>query len=113
MGLALKDSILQDIAIVEAAGHLDGNGAPEMERRCIPLLERQGSRLVLDFAGLDYISSAGLRSLLVLAKKARAVNGALAICNPSPMVREVMEISGFDKLLRLTDSRESALAAVR
>jgi anti-anti-sigma factor len=113
MAFALKNSVADGITVVEASGHLDGNGAPELEKHCLPLLESQGAKIVLDFAALEYISSAGLRGLLVLAKKAKAVNGSLAICNPATMVREVMEISGFDKLLRLTDSRDAALAAVR
>jgi anti-anti-sigma factor len=99
------------VEVLEIGGQLDGVGAPEIEKRCLAILGAPGARLVLDFSGLDYISSAGLRSLLVLAKKARAAGGGFAICNPAPMVREVMEISGFDKLLRLTDSREAAIAA--
>jgi len=113
MGFSMKDIAMETVAIVEVQGHLDGTGAPELEKHCIPLLGAQGSRIVLDFTALEYISSAGLRGLLVLAKKAKSVNGAIAICNPAPMVREVMEVSGFDKLLRLMDSREAALSAVR
>ena len=112
MAISMKDSSSGDMTILEISGHLDGTGAPELEKRCLPLFDRKGAKLLLDFSALDYISSAGLRGLLVLAKKARAGEGALAICSPSPMVREVMEISGFDKLLRLADSREAAAQAM-
>lgn len=113
MGFSMQDFLSQNTTVVETQGHLDGSGALELEKHCLPLLGVQTARIVLDFAKLEYISSAGLRCLLVLAKKAKSVNGAIAVCNPAPMVREVMEVSGFDKLLRLTDSREAALTAVR
>lgn len=113
MSLSMNELAEGDITILDLTGQLDGVGAPELEKRCLPVFDRSAARLVLDFSGLDYISSAGLRSLLVLAKRARAADGAFAICNPAPMVREVMEISGFDKLLRLADSRTAAVSAVR
>ena len=112
MAISMKDSSSGDMTILEVFGHLDGSGAPELEKRCLPLYDRKGAKLLLDFSSLEYISSAGLRELLVLAKKARAAEGALVICSLSPMVREVMEMSGFDKLLRLADSREVAAQAM-
>ena len=68
--------------------------------------------MVLDLARLDYISSAGLRVVLLLAKKLKQAGGALALCDIQPSVREVFEISGFLAILTVCDTRAQAVAAL-
>ena len=96
-------------AIVAAAGKLDAAGAPELETRCRELIQAGTPRLLLDFAGVEYISSAGLRSLLVLAKAVKSAGGGLALCGLVPAVRDVMSISGFDSILPLAEDRTGAM----
>ena len=98
------------MCIVTIAGRLDGTGAPEVEAHCRALMEGGDVRQLLDLAEVEYISSAGLRSLLVVAKQIKAAGGVLVLCCLTPMVREVMEISGFDKILTLSADRDAALA---
>ena len=66
-------------------------------------------QLVLDFAALDYISSAGLRLVLVLAKRLKQAGGKLVIYGMQPHVREVFDISGFLAILNVTGTRAEAL----
>ena len=54
---------------------------------------------MLDLGRLDYISSAGLRVVLIAAKRLKSVGGALVLCTLNPSVREVFEISGFASIL--------------
>ena len=68
MILKLQDAKVGEVAIVSVAGRLDGAGAPEIAAHCNTLITGGATRLLLDMEGVDYISSAGLRSLLVLAK---------------------------------------------
>ena len=68
---------------------------------------------MLDLTGLEYISSAGLRSLLVLAKAVKSAGGAMVLCCLTPAVREVMTISGFDNILALAADRPAALALLK
>ena len=96
-------------AIVAARGRLDAAGAPELETRCKALIQEGANRLLLDFAKVEYVSSAGLRSLLVLAKAVKSAGGALALCCLVPTVRDVMTISGFDNILPLAADRAAAL----
>ncbi|HPT17115.1 MAG TPA: STAS domain-containing protein [Kiritimatiellia bacterium] len=98
-----------DVAIVAAGGRLDAGGAPEFETRCKALLQEGAKRLLLDLAQVDYVSSAGLRSLLVLAKAVKSAGGAMALCSLAPAVRDVMTISGFDNILPLAADRAAAL----
>jgi len=112
MILKLQDAKVGAVAIVSVAGRLDGAGAPEILAHCNTLITGGATRLLLDVEGVDYISSAGLRSLLVLAKSIKAVHGSLVLCNLSPMVRDVMAISCCDRILTLAVNRDSGIAAL-
>ena len=68
------------------------------------------NRLVLDFTRLEYISSAGLRVLMIAAKQARSTGLALAICGMQPLVSEIFQISRFHTLIACHDTLEQALA---
>ena len=97
------------ISIVAASGKLDAAGAPTLEARCKALIKEGANRLLLDFAKVEYVSSAGLRSLLVLAKAVKSAGGAMVLCSLVPAVRDVMTISGFDNILPLAADRAAAL----
>ena len=80
-------------------GRLDTNTAPQLEAE----LKRSVTgitELVLDFAGLEYISSAGLRVLLA-AQKVMNKQGKMVIRNANSMVMEVFEITGFVDILTI------------
>ena len=81
-------------------GRIDTLTAPQLESELKPLLNGI-SELVLDFAQVAYISSAGLRVLLATQKSMRSVGGSLMITNAVPAVREVFDITGFSDILTL------------
>jgi len=64
---------------------------------------------VLDLAGVDYLSSAGLRSILTLGKHAQSSGGKLVLCGIRGTVREIFEISGFLSLFPVADDMEQAV----
>ena len=101
------------VAILNAGGRLDAGGAPEFEAQGKALLREGAKRLLLDLAGVEYVSSAGLRSLLVLAKTVKSAGGAMALCGLVPAVRDVMTISGFDNILPLAADRPAALELLK
>lgn len=98
-----------DVTIVTLDGRLDVVGAPEIEEQGQTLIQNGCTRLLLDMSSIDYISSAGLRSLLALAKAMKSVDGKMVLCCLSAMAREVMGISGFDKILAIAPDRDAAL----
>ena len=65
-----------------------------------------------DLGEVHYVSSAGLRVLLKAAKQAKAGGGAFAIASPQAPVREVLEISGFDKILAIHATRDEAVKGI-
>jgi anti-sigma B factor antagonist len=98
-----------EVQVVELGGRLDNLSAAEFDRK---IAELPGTRIVLDLAKLDYISSAGLRSVLGALKRASAQGGKLALAAPVPSVLEVFEISGFITLVTVYPDRASAVAAL-
>lgn len=101
-----------EVAVVAVAGQINSANAAEIEARLLEQIEQGERRCVLDLGKLDYISSAGLRVVLVLAKRLKENQGRLALCNLQPHVREVFDISGFLAILNVTDNRDQALAQV-
>lgn len=79
-----------------------------LEREAFGVIDAGGRRLLIDFNGLDYISSAGLRAALAVAKRMNAAGGRLALCSLSPQVAEVFEISGVNAIIDIHASAESA-----
>lgn len=94
--------------VLELQGRLDSNTSKAVEDRLAVMMDGGVNALLLDFTQLEYISSAGLRVLLVVAKRMKVAGGRLAICALRPEVREVFEISGFSKIFSIRPNRTEA-----
>jgi stage II sporulation protein AA (anti-sigma F factor antagonist) len=101
------------IAVVGLAGRLDTGSVESTEKRLLELIDAETRSLVLDLAGLTYISSAGLRVLLVIARKLKSQKGGVVLCAVQRYVKEVFDISGFSTIFPFCDTREQALASVQ
>lgn len=101
-----------DSLIIAPIGRIDSETAPGLEKKLRTILAETPSNLILDFSATDYISSAGLRVVLLTAKQMRSSGKGLAICGLNDNVREVFSMSGFDKILTIVVSREQAIAKV-
>ena len=99
----------QDVSIVAFAGNLDSNTSPQAQQALDAILAGGGKKLVIDFSGLDYISSAGLRVLLGAAKKLSGAGSALRLFGLNDTVREVFQISGFSTILTVCTTEADAL----
>lgn len=99
------------VRLVRLDGRLDAATAAEVERRLGEVLESGATRIALDCAALEYISSAGLRVLLSATKRLRQAQGTLVLGGPPPAVLEILEIAGFTGLLQVLGTAEEAVAA--
>ena len=97
--------------IAKAEGRIDGVNARDFEEALKAAISADDNTVVMDLEGLSYISSAGLRVILLIAKTLRKRNAKLMLCSLSDPIREVFEISGFDKIIPVHASREQAIAA--
>lgn len=111
MGVGLR-IVLEEIehrVILRIDGRLDAASAPILERKISGLMDEGHHYLVLDFARIDYLSSAGMRVLLAATKKLKAQKGALVIFSVADDVGEVIKMAGFDKILYICSSEKEAL----
>ena len=97
--------------IAEVKGRVDSANAREFEQTLSAAIG-DDRNVIIDFEGLSYISSSGLRVLLLVAKTLRQRSAHLALCSLAGSIREVFEISGFDKIIPIHGSRAEALAAL-
>jgi anti-sigma B factor antagonist len=97
------------ITVVGVEGNLDTNTAPDAQQHLDGLQDEGVQKILVNFGDLDYISSAGLRVLLVTAKRLGASGGSLRICGLNETVSEVFEISGFSVILSVFGNEAEAL----
>lgn len=96
--------------VLSVKGRMDAVTAPEFENQCGKLMEGGDKAFVVDLGGLEYISSAGLRSILSAAKKLKAAQGEIRFCGLKGMVQEVFSISGFATMFPISDTVDAAIA---
>ena len=112
--MPLSSSRFADVVVLAVSGRIDHATAEAFKADLAPHLARCAAgqdSVVLDFAGVDYVSSAGLRVLMLAAKQAKAQQGYLALAAVQPLVLEILEISKFTLVLRLEPSVRDAVAA--
>jgi anti-sigma B factor antagonist/stage II sporulation protein AA (anti-sigma F factor antagonist) len=102
-----------DTTVVAPVGRIDHASAAELEAALTPLLDdaaRRRGALVLDFSGVDYISSVGLRVLMLAARQMRTAQARIGVAALQSVVAEIFTISRFDKVLPVRATLEQALA---
>jgi anti-anti-sigma factor len=108
--MQIEDAGVPGIAVAVLEGRLDTATAPAIEGQLLQQLN--GQRVVLDMSGVGFVSSAGLRVLLKAAKAAKTSGNGFVLCGLQPAVREVYEISGFDRIIIVHPTRDAAIAAL-
>ncbi len=96
--------------VIAPEGRVDSVSSSELEKLVVSRIEGGERRLVLDLSGVEYISSAGLRVLLMAAKRLKEPPAGLVLCGMGPSVRTVLELAGFLPLFAVEARREQALA---
>jgi anti-anti-sigma factor len=110
----LDSARFADVVVLSPKGRVDHASAEGLKTELAPHLARCApgqDQVVLDFAGVEYISSAGLRVLMLAAKQAKAQGGFLAVAAVQPLVQEILEISKFTLVIRTLSSVRDAVAA--
>ena len=96
--------------IAQVAGRVDSANAREFENALNTAINDDDSKVIVDFEGLSYISSSGLRVILLVAKALRSRDAKFALCSLSDPISEIFKISGFDKIISIYHSRLDALS---
>ncbi len=105
-----KEARIKDILVIVLSGRLDANSAEPFQEQLLPKIESGETPILLDLVDLEYMSSAGLRVLLVGARRLQEKGGRLGACSVQGEVREVLQMTGFDNFVAVYVDRETALA---
>jgi anti-anti-sigma factor len=101
---------LGKLIVFTPIGRLDFGTASSFQSELENTLAGGPAGMIIDCAGLEYVSSAGLRAFLLVSRAAKRAGVALAICNLKPVVNEVFDISGFSQIIAVCADRAAALA---
>jgi len=111
MPLTMNGSRTDAAVILQVIGRVDGDTAADLERTCLQWSTPSDRNLILDFSELQYISSAGLSSILGAGKEIDGHGGQLLICGLTDRLKQVFIFSGFDTLFPLFETTEAALTS--
>jgi anti-sigma B factor antagonist len=113
--MALTHRSYGEARVVSPRGRLDHDNCEMFQRDLATELEacaKEHASLVLDMSGVDYVSSAGLRCLMIAAKQAKSHSGRIVIAAPQAVVAEILQISRFNLVLPVFGTTREALASV-
>lgn len=96
--------------IVHMKGRIDASSAKDLEQQVLQHIQAGETQLILDFSEVDYISSAGLRVVLLIAKQLNGKGGSFKLCKMNEIILNVFEISGFSQLFSIFNTLEDAIA---
>jgi anti-sigma B factor antagonist len=109
MGIIIKS--VKGVTVMELAGSLDGKTAPEVQKQVLSGAEGQ-NRVILDMTAVSFVSSAGLRILLLLYRQLKAKGGKIALVGTSEEIKDVMSNTGLINFFLIADSLEGGIAAL-
>ena len=101
----------ESVLVLNPLGRIDGTNAKEFEDALLGRIAAGDSQILMNFEGINYISSAGLRVLLMAAKRTTQAKGRFALCTVQEHIQEVFRVSGFSEIIPIHDERSEALTA--
>jgi anti-anti-sigma factor len=104
----ILETLVTGVLILEPSSAINSANAKTFASRIVETIELRQCNIVIDFQKVNYISSAGFRSLLIIGKSAENADRKLVLCGMSPEVRRVFEIAMFDGDFIICSSREDA-----
>jgi anti-anti-sigma factor len=110
--MELTEEARGGVTVVTARGRLDSASSAMFAERLGHLVAGAQPRLVVDFAKVDFVSSVGLRAVLIIMKKIKAAGGMFALCAVQDPVRDVLDITGFTTMIAIHPELASALATM-
>ena len=107
--MEIKEEKRGKVKIVGLRGRLDANSSQTVEKQLLALINQGECRLVLDFSELTYMSSLGLRVLMMVAKNIKKVNGKLALAGLNDHIYEIFKIAQFTTIFSIYPSCDEAV----
>lgn len=111
--MSLDVEQLPDCTIIALSGHLTGSVTSRIYEQILTHIKGQRPNVILDLAGVTYLSSAALRVLLLLYRLVDKREGRLVLAGMRDEVYDILSITGFSELFRTYPDRATALAMLR
>ena len=102
---------IDGVTVIDMAGRLDTSTSGNAYDEMVEIAQSGVTNVVLNLDKTEYISSAGLRVILMAAKLLKSSKGEMKICHANGVVKEVLETSGFNHIIDLYDDEKGAIAA--
>lgn len=102
-----------NLLILDLSGRLDASSSAEALEQFNGIIDAGNTQLVANLGQLEYISSAGLRVFLMIAKKLKAAQGKIHLCHLPDYVKEIFEISGFASIFPIHATEAEAITAIK
>jgi|TARA_B100000315_G_C14285216_1_gene454893 anti-sigma B factor antagonist len=109
--MEIKTRRIGEVLVVEITGRMDTQSSGPASEEMARIVEAGNGKILLNLQDLEFISSAGLRVLLRTTKLLPDTEGKMIICQVKGVVKEVLEISGFDTFIDVYDTEAAALEA--
>ena len=100
------------VTVLVMKGRLDSNTSPDFETEVFGIIRSGGINMVIDLAGVDYVSSAGLRVFLKITKEIKQAGGKFALCSMKEYIREIFDMSGFALFIPIHAGPEESVQAL-
>ena len=110
--MEMKSTKEGDVLIFEPEGRIHGTNARDVETAFLDKVRGGELVILVDFSEVDFISSAGLRVLLMVAKEVKARSGRIELCSMRDYLKEVFEVSGFNAIFQIHEARSDGLASL-
>lgn len=110
--MEVRTGVRDGLAVVEIEGEIDSRTAPEAQEKLLPFVE-QHHRLIMDLGRVTFMSSAGLRMMLLVYRHVTAAQGRIALVGLAEQIRDAMSATGFLAFFEVCDTMEEAKTAIR
>jgi anti-anti-sigma factor len=108
--LSVRSTQTKGVLVLEPKGRIDSSSVAAMDDAFRQALASEAKALLVDMAGVEYISSGGLRSFLLALKEMKKREGKMCLCSLTPNVSKVFKLAGFNTIFDIRGSRDDAMA---
>ncbi|AXE21887.1 anti-sigma B factor antagonist (plasmid) [Runella rosea] len=110
--MKVAENIIESIAVIEVEGNIDSKTAPEFEKAAIAAIKGQG-QVIIDLSKVEFLSSAGLRVLLMIYRQIKSQSGKVVLVGVSEDIQDVMSNTGFINFFIIVNTLEEAVETLK
>jgi len=113
--IELAESQFDEFVLVRAKGRIDHETADQFREQVVAALEKSsdhGGNIIIDLAGIEYVSSIGLRAFMMISRAAKQNSVDVRLSSLADFVQEVMEVTNFNHLFKISPTTEAAAGEI-